>query len=108
MGDASEQAVFDELVASSAIPAQLGDIKTDQLPGMEALLTPGIPALVQIIEAALTSYLFYPPVPVLHNPPVVAQLQPSRLFDVVIPPLLLSTSSPCFTLPCKMVLASHF
>jgi len=68
MGDASEQAVFDELVASSAIPAQLGDIKTDQLPGMEALLTPGIPALVQI-EAALMSYLFYPPVPVLHNPP---------------------------------------
>ena len=40
-GDASEQAVFDELVASSAIPAQIGEIKTDELPGMEALLNKG-------------------------------------------------------------------
>ena len=66
MGDASEQAVFDELVASSAIPAQLGDIKTDQLPGMEALLTPGSPGRVEI--TALVFDHFYPHVPVLHNP----------------------------------------
>ena len=39
--DASDQAVFDELVASSAIPAQIGEIKTDELPGPEALVIPG-------------------------------------------------------------------
>ena len=39
--DASDQAVFDELVATSAIPAQIGDIKTDELPGPDVLVIPG-------------------------------------------------------------------
>lgn len=36
-----DQTAFEDLVASSAIPTQLGDINKDDLPGPEALSTPG-------------------------------------------------------------------
>ena len=36
-----EQKAFEEQLASSAIPTQIGDIKTELLPGPEALFNPG-------------------------------------------------------------------
>ena len=36
-----EQQAFLDSVASSNIPSQIGDVKTDDLPGTEALLNPG-------------------------------------------------------------------
>ena len=37
-----DQKAFEELVASSSIPTQLGDIKMEELPGPEALINPGL------------------------------------------------------------------
>ena len=36
-----EQKSFEEQVAASAVPKQLGDVKLEDLPGPEVLLTPG-------------------------------------------------------------------
>ncbi|KAK7485283.1 hypothetical protein BaRGS_00023534 [Batillaria attramentaria] len=41
MASAEDQKAFEDLVASSAIPTQLGDINKEDLPGPEALLNPG-------------------------------------------------------------------
>jgi hypothetical protein len=41
MASAEDQKTLEDLVASSTIPTQLGDIKKEDLPGPEALLTPG-------------------------------------------------------------------
>ena len=37
-----ELEVYNEAVSKSSIPAQVGDIKTEDLPGPGALLTPGV------------------------------------------------------------------
>ena len=36
-----DQAAFEEEVAQSSIPTQVGDLKTEDLPGPEVLLAPG-------------------------------------------------------------------
>ncbi len=36
-----ELKAYEEQLANTAIPQQMGDLKTDQLPGPEALLNPG-------------------------------------------------------------------
>lgn len=41
VADAEELVAFEESVAKTAIPAQIGDIKTDDLPGPEVLVNPG-------------------------------------------------------------------
>ena len=42
MAEPGLQNAFEEEVAGSSIPAQIGDVKTDELMGPEALLNPGI------------------------------------------------------------------
>lgn len=41
MAPVEEQKSFEEQVAASAVPKQLGDVKLEDLPGPEVLLTPG-------------------------------------------------------------------
>ena len=41
MADEGCQTAFEEEVASSAIPTQIGDLKRDQIPGPEVLFNPG-------------------------------------------------------------------
>lgn len=41
MAPTDEQKSFEEQVAASAIPKQLGDVKLEELPGPEVLLNPG-------------------------------------------------------------------
>ena len=41
MASEEDQKAFEDLVASTAIPTQLGDINKDDLPGPEALVNPG-------------------------------------------------------------------
>ena len=42
MAEESEQKAFEEQLSQSTIPAQIGDIKTDELLGPEALMNPGM------------------------------------------------------------------
>lgn len=41
MAPADEQKSFEEQVAASEVPKQLGDVKLEDLPGPEVLLNPG-------------------------------------------------------------------
>lgn len=41
MAPTDEQKSFEEQVAASAVPKQLGDVKLEELPGPEVLLNPG-------------------------------------------------------------------
>lgn len=41
MAPADEQKSFEDQVAASAVPKQLGDVKLEELPGPEVLLNPG-------------------------------------------------------------------
>lgn len=41
MAPTDEQKSFEEQVAASAVPKQLGDVKLEKLPGPEVLLNPG-------------------------------------------------------------------
>ena len=43
-----ELKVYDELISSSQVPSQLGDLKPEDLSGPEALLNPGtLPKLIK-------------------------------------------------------------
>jgi len=55
VASAAELAAFEECVASSTIPAQVGDIKTEDLPGPEALLGPGVSSFLSSFEQLLLS-----------------------------------------------------
>ena len=46
MASEEDQKAYEDLVASTAIPTELGDINKDDLPGPEALVNPGANYLV--------------------------------------------------------------
>ena len=41
MAPTEDQKAYDEQVSSTAVPTQLGDIKSEDLPGPEVLINPG-------------------------------------------------------------------
>lgn len=53
MAPVEEQKSFEEQVAASAVPKQLGDVKLEDLPGPEVLLTPGKSTVTFPISANL-------------------------------------------------------
>jgi len=44
MASADKLAEYEQLIAASEIPAQIGDIKTEDLVGPTALQVPGLPS----------------------------------------------------------------
>ena len=68
-------AAYDEGVASSAIPGQIGDVKVDSLPGVEALFNPG-----EWHSVALRDHVvqFHCPLPVFQLGIFLMVLRPAR------------------------------
>ena len=50
MADEELQRAFEEEVAQSTIPTQVGDLNVDQLPGPEALYNPGLYWLCEMLK----------------------------------------------------------